>query len=136
MWQFAKIRELAIDKLQSLADPTTKLLLYKDPKNELDPVQWLLPAVRIFAGRDDGLTVEEGHQLGMADTLQVCRVREIYAVQRIPQQKATNRGKKGASWQHNAYGLVRSVDDIIYEVFELQRPEIPGDGEQTYSDHW
>lgn len=125
MWQFAKIRELAIDKLQSLADPATKLLLYKDPKNELDPVQWLLPAVRIFAGRDDGLTIEEGHQLGMAHTLQVCRVREIHAVQRGPQQKAANRAKKGDdSWQHSAWGSV-SLDDIIYEVFKLQRPEIP-----------
>lgn len=79
-WGFAGARALALSKLQSLSDPTMKLALYSQPHYELPAEHWLLPAVRSLARRDTGPTVEEGNVLGMTCVLQLCSVREKFAV--------------------------------------------------------
>ncbi|KAJ3553606.1 hypothetical protein NM688_g3516 [Phlebia brevispora] len=103
-WRFMHARTVAHSKLSAMADPIDKIVMYNDPTYELDAEQWLLPAVRSFCQRFDGLTVEEGTKLGMELTLRVCAIREKFAGQR-----AGCRAR-----EHNEL-----LDRIIKAVFEL-----------------
>ncbi|KAJ3553446.1 hypothetical protein NM688_g3607 [Phlebia brevispora] len=103
-WCFMHARTVALSKLSAMADPIDKIVMYNDPAYELDAEQWLLPAVRSFCQRFDGLTVEEGTKLGMELTLRVCAIREKFAAQRAGCRVR----------EHNEL-----LDRIIKVVFEL-----------------
>ena len=76
MWDFTKGQASVLKKLQSIADPITKIQLYH--KYTLSPDEWLIPAIQVLARRFEPLREEEGERLGISDTTQIARIRECF----------------------------------------------------------
>jgi hypothetical protein len=73
MWDFSKIRQLAIDSLQSVVmDPAEKYLLAR----ETDVDAWLLPSLRQLATREESLSMADFERLGIECVLKLARLRE------------------------------------------------------------
>jgi hypothetical protein len=73
MWEFCKIRQLAIDSLQSVEmDPAEKYLLARETGVDA----WLIPSLRQFATREDPLSMADYERLGIECVLKLARLRE------------------------------------------------------------
>jgi hypothetical protein len=70
-WEFATIRQLAINRLARLASPVERIT--RAVKYGVD--DWLLPAYTELCARDEPLTLEEGLKLGIRDVIFVGQVR-------------------------------------------------------------
>ena len=113
-WGFAGARDAALTELQKRAEPVRKLSLYAHPAYALPAEQWLLPAVRHLALRDTGPSVAEGQVLGMACVLQLCSVREKYAV--------ACRGVKIKEYDQVLNEVIREVFKIAPEQLVIYAP--------------
>ncbi|KDQ56434.1 hypothetical protein JAAARDRAFT_132540, partial [Jaapia argillacea MUCL 33604] len=65
MWNFALIRELAIEQPSEVASPVDKVVLGR----QYTVTQWLVPAFVDLAKRDTPLNLGEGRRLGMEDAI-------------------------------------------------------------------
>ncbi|TFK74692.1 hypothetical protein BDN72DRAFT_833223 [Pluteus cervinus] len=74
MYRFPRVRALAIQQLDKMIkkDPTRRLVLAR--QFEIDP--WVLPALKSLVCREESLTAEEGHRLGMDTVIKIANFRE------------------------------------------------------------
>jgi hypothetical protein len=74
MWEFCKIRQLAIDSLQSMEmDPAEKYLLARETGVDA----WLISSLRQLATRDEALSTVDFERLGIECVLKLARLREF-----------------------------------------------------------
>ena len=77
MWRFSRGRQSVLEKLKTIADPITKVLLWEE--HALDAEEWLIPAVTAIARREQSLTIEEGTRLGLENVIRISCIRETYS---------------------------------------------------------
>lgn len=71
-YEFEAHRALAIERLSRLGSPTDRLVLAR----EYDIPGWLEEAYYLICIREDALTLEEGHRLGMEDVIALADLRQ------------------------------------------------------------
>ena len=73
-WRFSRCRQAVLKKLETIADPVSKILLWEE--YGLDEDVWLVPAVKALASRHEPLSIEEGRRLGMEHVIRIASIRE------------------------------------------------------------
>jgi hypothetical protein len=71
-WDFASIRELAIEELSLIPSPVDQLIL----AHAYDVQRWLMPAYSALCERKEPLSKEEGRRIGVDDVVLIHQVRE------------------------------------------------------------
>ncbi|KAI9060514.1 hypothetical protein FKP32DRAFT_1595264 [Trametes sanguinea] len=71
-FMFEQHRELAIQRLESLATPIDRIVLSR----QYDIKQWLEKAYYDLCTREEPLTLDEGERLGMADVIAIAGLRQ------------------------------------------------------------
>ena len=77
MWRFARSRQAVLQKLLSIADPVSKIVVWCGDRT-LPEKAWLLPSVNELARRSTSLTDHEGSRLGLENVLKMQRISDSY----------------------------------------------------------
>ena len=75
--RFARSRQAVLQKLLSIADPVSKIVVWCGDRT-LPEKAWLLPAVNELARRSTSLTDHEGSRLGLENVLKMQRISDSY----------------------------------------------------------
>ena len=103
MWGFDLLRDLAIRTMTELpgVSPVEKAAL----ANEYKIDQWLLPALKELAQREEPISINEAHRLGWEMALQMAAVRESSVAWHA--KKAF--GPRGARTQIDFAGRIQDI---------------------------
>ncbi|TFK74681.1 hypothetical protein BDN72DRAFT_743787, partial [Pluteus cervinus] len=72
MWEFSRVRDLAIANLPPLLDPIEQVVISK----EYHIKEWLVPALNELAKRKEPISFEEGSRIGFDIALKLAAIRE------------------------------------------------------------
>ena len=116
-WEFLGVKELAVRELEQLTiPPLQKIVIYHS--YALDR-RLLQAAYMAFATRDESITIEEGHELGLETSLQLARARELV--------RAPASGGKRIKDAHSPVNVAGAdLDELIRDIFRLS-PSDPQD---------
>ena len=80
MWEFVSLTTRSLEHLRKLirSDPFLMIDLYDTL--DVDPEEWLVPAVALLVVRTADLTIEEATQLGFKTVMRVCTLRGEHRV--------------------------------------------------------
>jgi len=71
-WNFQSIKNLAIDRLSSIASPVEQIMLGR----RFNILEWLGNAYAQVCWRNEALTIEEGQLLGIKDVVKIAAIRQ------------------------------------------------------------
>src|ERR1700691_5219673 len=71
-WNFQSIKNLAIDRLSSIASPVEQIMLSR----RFNILEWLGNAYAQVCWRNEALTIEEGKLLGVKDVVKIAAIRQ------------------------------------------------------------
>ena len=105
MWQFARLRRVAIDNLRPLLekeDPVRWIVLAR----KYDVHEWLLPSLHALARRPQAQQLNEVDSLGIVTVVKMAEVREsLYT------------GNMGHRGQYTVYRSVHNFEGEIWRLF-------------------
>ncbi|KAI0656888.1 hypothetical protein C8Q70DRAFT_920440 [Cubamyces menziesii] len=78
MWQFTKLRRVAIDKLTPLLKAADIPVRWLGLARQYDVHEWLFPALHALARRVQPIQLEEVESLGIATVIKMAEVRESF----------------------------------------------------------
>ena len=124
MWQFPKVKDLAVRKMDGLViPPVDKAVMARE--YEVDPtLGWLEQAYAALGAREDPITKVEGLRLGLDVVLQLAELRERIRKRRFEEEKNVMGSQSIGRAPSIAYPIPASPPPLKYEE-PPQTPRAP-----------
>ena len=123
MWQFPKVKDLAVRKMDRLViPPVDKAVMARE--YEVDPtLGWLEQAYAALGAREDPITKAEGLRLGLDVVLQLAELRERIRKRRFEEEKNVMGSQSNGRASPIAYSIPPSPRPFMFGE-PLQAPRM------------